>query len=200
MVLVAGGSFSALFFIWGILQYMVVLPKYSYEEDFIKLAYLNFTYKKVKYMDYQKIVISNASLHVNGTDGTSMPEGCPVGFKIKTAEGKKVYIRYPYISLHKEHRYFKDIKAGMSIYQIHAWVEKSAFYLGICWFDSFAELLRHTDMEVYILEDVYLRFQRAFDSILIPFSNIKNRFYIVKDVPIPYQMYGRTKVIIRRNN
>lgn len=53
------------------------------------------------------------------------------------------------------------------------------FCLGIFWFDSLRELLSRTSGTVYLLEDVYLRFQSSFDEIMKPGQIDKSRIQII---------------------
>lgn len=61
------------------------------------------------------------------------------------------------------------------------------YCLGICWFDSLAELLNYTQVPVYVLEDVYLRFKGKFDEAFM--QNEDNRIFIITDRIIEYRNY-----------
>lgn len=63
------------------------------------------------------------------------------------------------------------------------------YCLGICWPGSLDELMMHTDMPVYILEDVYLRFKGLFDATFAPYAKENGHIFIVTDQIIPYEKY-----------
>ena len=60
------------------------------------------------------------------------------------------------------------------------------YCLGICWFDSLDELLKHIEHKVYVLEDVYLRFRGQFDTIFLKYK-CKDNIYIISDCIISYK-------------
>ncbi len=66
---------------------------------------------------------------------------------------------------------------------------RDVYCLGICWFESLEELLKHRDVPVYILEDVYLRFRGNFDSIFAKYENGVDKFYIISNDIIEYKKY-----------
>lgn len=68
------------------------------------------------------------------------------------------------------------------------------YFLGICWFDSFQELLKRSDYAIYILKDVYLRFKGQFDIIFSEHQEKSNRFYIITDHSVFYQNYCAGKL------
>ena len=55
--------------------------------------------------------------------------------------------------------------------------------MGIGWFESLAELMERTEIPVYILEEVYLRFCGAFDA-------VTERVFIVTDRAEAYGAYN----------
>ena len=65
----------------------------------------------------------------------------------------------------------------------------NVFHLGICHFESLTELVAHTDIPIYVLEDVYLRYEESFDSIFSSQVNDIHRFYIIRDHDIKYTDY-----------
>ena len=69
------------------------------------------------------------------------------------------------------------------------------YCLGICWVDSLKELLKHTNCSVYVLEDVYLRFKGQFDVAFSVDKENLNRFYVITDHSIAYQMYMEEKSV-----
>lgn len=158
---------------------------YSYSQSFIKLLFLSITYKKVYYNKYDNIVISNASY--NNSYGPSV--NIPLQYKSRGAN-KTIQTIYPFITLHKPNYPLNKIKSGMYSRDLFMLQDMEIYCLGICWFDSFEELLEHCDMPIYVLEDVYLRFRGKFDSIFVKHEVDIDRFYIISDHIIEYTKYN----------
>lgn len=157
----------------------VVLPsfcRYTYSDVYILLSYFGIIYRKIKYSKYDSIFISNAAYNNGygyGAYGNILMQ--------YTSKGKSGLQKttYPFITLHKADYPVKRIKSGMSSRELFMIDSQNIFCLGICWFDSLVELLRWSKMPVYVLEDVYLRFEGMFNAIFLQHSDDINRFYIV---------------------
>lgn len=175
---------SCFFIVAGIFYMMDILanlPKYFYATDMIHFKYLRLTYRKLSYQQINKIVISNAVY-------SDMHPNYWIIYKIKNKTGKAERIIYPYITLQlsKSTDYrLNKLQKGMGSVR---WLDPDNMVnLGICWFDSLSELLHYTDAELYILEDVYLRFYVAFDQILEQYN--PERSYIISDTKCSYKLY-----------
>lgn len=159
----------------------VIIPcghQYSYDGSFIELSYLAIVYRRINYSKYETIFITNASY--NNGYGFGVYGNIPIQHthKEKTGITKTVY---PFITLHSSNYPIEKIKPGMSSRDLLMLDSQNSFCLGICWFESLKELLAHSDASVYLLEDVYLRFQEKFDSIFIQQETFSNRFHMVTD-------------------
>lgn len=174
-----------------IINKLSVAQTYSYFNNYINLYYLCVRYKKIKYYDYSYAVISNASYNMGY--GYSTPNvDRPMQYVVETSSSR-TKVTYPFISLHTNNFPLHKIKKELTSRELFFLKDDEICCLGICWFDSFEELLSHTDMDVYILEDVYLRFQYDFDITISRTSKGLERFYIVLDNPISYKEYCKTR-------
>lgn len=152
--------------------------KYSYSNLGVKLFYGFIGYKKIKYDDIYSIVISNASY--NNGYGYGVNVNRPMIY-----ENNNTRFVFPYITLHTKQYPINLIKTQMYSRDLFFIKDNEIICLGICWWESFSELLEHTNSNVYILKDVYLRFQSEFDSRI---QNAKERCYIITDDNIvPYE-------------
>ncbi len=61
--------------------------------------------------------------------------------------------------------------------------------IGLCWFDALGELLAYTDFNIYVLEDVYLRFKGKFDELFQNKNYDISRFIIIGEQEIAYSTY-----------
>lgn len=160
--------------------------QYGCSDKCIYLMYPPFTYKKLNYSDYNAVVISNASY--NNGYGYGPNENMPMQYKVKGTDGH-INVTYPFITLHMPQYPVNKIQERMNSRDLFLAGSENIFCLGICWFDALSELLTHTDMPVYVLEDVYLRFRGKFDSIFTQYENNIDRFYIITDHKIEYKKY-----------
>lgn len=157
----------------------VIIPygcQYSYDDFFIKISYIGIVFKRISYSEYESVFISNASY--NNNYGFGVYGNIPIQYSSKGKDGT-IKTAYPFITLHKSGFPVKMVKSGMSSRDLFMLNCEKTYCLGICWFDSLAELLNNTDIPIYVLEDVYLRFKDSFDSIIIQHKNNVNRVYIV---------------------
>lgn len=184
-IIICGGLFIALM----AADLFVIIPsgfRYSYDDFFIKLSYLSIVYRKISYSKYAAIFISNASY--NNGYGSGVYGNIPIQYKSK-GKTETITTIYPFITLHSSDYPVKKTESGMSSRDLIMLDSQDAFCLGICWFDSLTELLDRTDISVYVLEDVYLRFRKTFDSIFIQHEVNINRLFIVTDHAIEYKQY-----------
>lgn len=196
IVLLIQGEDSDWFFICSVLLFstffllllniLATSHGYVYENDSIRTQYLSLSLRKIDYNRIKIIIISdaiyNTTKHIGTLDYSS-------GTYIKNEFGKRVFIQYPYITLHGSFNILKKIKSGMNSREV-LWCDKEdTICLGICWFDALSELLSHTTSKIYILQDVYERFQGNFDAVLWLDKSYEERTYIVNDHPIAYQDY-----------
>ena len=102
-------------------------------------------------------------------------------------------VTFPFITLHKPQYPADKIKKGMNSRDLFMINNDEIYCLGICWFDSLDELLKHTDCPVYVLEDVYLRFKERFDTAFLAYKESLERFCIITDHSIAYKVYAQKK-------
>lgn len=177
------GAWAFCFAYCHFLEIIVVSLSYTYTNEYIVLSCLSIKYRKIRYSKFKRIVISNAVFN-NFSCGVFVD--IPMQYKV----GKKQKITYPFITLHKENDTADKLKSGLSSRDLLYIGDRSdLFFLGICWFDSLKEILHYTDLPVYVLEDVYLRFKGMFDMIFKDPLNDKKLFYIVTDRNIEYEKY-----------
>ncbi len=188
-VIICGG-WSVAFCIIHIFIVTAVAYKYSYSEKEINLLYMSMNYRKIKYEDYSIIIISNASYN-NGYSDTRC-YNLPMQYIVKD-KTKKIRITYPFISLHKSEYPVDNLKSGLHSRDLIGRKHHKIIFLGICWFDSFAELLKHSNAMVYVLEDVYLRYVGIFDEMFMRNEFNIGRFYIVTNKVISYKDYIEEK-------
>lgn len=136
--------------------------RYRYSDKYIEIFYLSLLYKKLDYSSFSFAVISNASY--NNGYGYSPYGNFPMEYRVKGRNGT-AKVTFPFITLHKHQYPFDRIQKSMSSRDLFMLNSDEVFCLGICWFDSFKELLNYSDCNVYVLEDVYLRFKGQFDTI-----------------------------------
>lgn len=160
--------------------------QYGCSDKCIYLMYPPFTYKKLYYSDFNAVVISNASY--NNGYGYGVNGNMPMQYKVKGTDGY-TKVTYPFITLHTPQYPVNKIQERMNSRDLFFADSENIFCLGICWFDALSELLTHTDMPVYVLEDVYLRFRGKFDSIFAQHETNIDRFYIITDHKIEYKKY-----------
>lgn len=178
------GAISFILVYLNILSALIVSELYSYSDKSIKIWFCLLCCKKIEYPRFNYVVISNACYNnCSGRTGDILLQ-----YKIKSS-GKTQKITFPFITLHKSGYPMYKIKSGMNSRNLFFQDIPNIFCLGICWFDSLAELLEHTQAPVYVLEDVYLRFKGSFDQVFMKRANEYNRFYIVTDCDIGYKNY-----------
>lgn len=165
----------------------VVIPtgyRYSYGDDCIKLSYLSIVYRKLIYSNFKCILISNASY--NNGYGLGVYGNIPMQYTVKGNNGH-TKVTLPFITLHKPSYLVDKIETKMNSRDLFMLGNDDVYCLGICWFDSLTELLNHTQLPVYVLEDVYLRFKGKFDEIFTQHED--NRCFIITDRKIEYRNY-----------
>lgn len=183
--IIFGGICATLIF----LSIFAALPlgcSYSYSHFYAELSYLSVRYRKIRYDEYAAVLVSNASYNNGLGHGPSV--SIQMQYKSKGIS-KSIKTTYPFLTLIKSNYPIEQVKAGMYSRDL-VLIDKPAEYcLGICWPGSLDELMMHTDMPVYILEDVYLRFKGLFDTTFSPYAKENGRLFIVTDQTIPYEKY-----------
>lgn len=162
--------------------------RYRYWDECIEVFHLLLN-KKLKYSCFGAIVISNASY--NNGYGYGINVNIPMMYRDKQNTESKV--TFPFITLHKPQYPVDKIKKGMNSRDLFMINNDEIYCLGICWFDSLDELLKHTDCPVYVLEDVYLRFKERFDTAFLAYKESLERFCIITDHSIAYKVYAQKK-------
>lgn len=159
--------------------------KYLYADKHIEFSIFSIVYKKVEFSEYNNIVISNAS-YTNGHYHINL--NYPMCYK-RNKKSIRRTVPFPCLLLLKPNYPINKIKSGMYSNELYYYISNDFCFLGICWFESFAELLEHTDMPVYILEDVYLRFKGKFDEVIKTHSENMERYHIIASESIKYTEY-----------
>ena len=150
--------------------------RYSFSDKYVNVFFGPFVCKKLDYRQFSAIVISNASY--NNGYGYRVSADIPMKYRIKT-DNKTAKTVLPYITFHKSGYPISKIAKGMSSRDLFMLNDEQIYCLGICWFDSFREVLSYTNCDVYILGDVYFRFKEQFDNAFSEHSQKSNRFHIV---------------------
>lgn len=179
------GSFFACFTQLLILDLFLQFLKYSYDNSCIYFSFLSFVYRKESYSKYTFAVISNAAVN-NGYGGVN--SNATFRYKQKRETGI-VELVYPCLTLHKSEYPINKVRSQMTSRDLFMLDDCSILHLGICHFESLTELVAHTDIPIYVLEDVYLRYRESFDSIFSSQVNDIHRFYIIRDYDIKYTDY-----------
>lgn len=180
------GGIAAMLLIGDLFIVAGTAGRYGCSDICIYLMYPPFTYKKIYYSDYNAVVISNASY--NNGYGYGVNGNMPMQYKVKGENGY-AKVTYPFITLHTPQYPLNQIRGRMNSRDLFLADSENIFCLGICWFDALSELLAHTDMPVYVLEDVYLRFKEKFDSIFAQHETNIDRFYIITEHKTEYKKY-----------
>ena len=160
--------------------------RYRYGKKSIEVSFGAFLQKRILYGNIQAAVISNGSYNSGRSD--QMCYDMPMQYTVKV-NGKKTKVLFPFVSLIGQRYPLYQIKSGMSIRDLAVINTEDIYCLGICWPGSLDELMMHTDMPVYILEDVYLRFKGLFDATFAPYAKENGHIFIVTDQIIPYEKY-----------
>lgn len=166
--------------------------RYRFSNKYIEIFYQLLPYKKLDYSWFSTIVISNASY--NNGFGYGINGNIPMQYRVK-GKNRHTKVTYPFITLHKSQYPVDKIKEGMNSRDLFMINSDEIYCLGICWVDSLKELLKYTTCSVYVLEDVYLRFQGQFDGAFSLNKENLARFYIITDHIIDYQVYFEEKSV-----
>ncbi|MGN1155743.1 MAG: hypothetical protein ACI4TK_06165 [Agathobacter sp.] len=160
--------------------------RYLYSDKCIEVFWQLLSYKKLDYSWFSAIVISNAPY--NNGYGYGINGNIPMQYRVKENNGH-TKVTLPFITLHNHQYPINQIKKGMSNRDLFMINNDEIYCLGICWNDSLEELLKHTNCSVYVLEDVYLRFKGQFDTAFSAHKENLDRFYVIADHSIAYQVY-----------
>lgn len=180
--------FSLTIALWTIVI-VVFFPsgyKYSLSESYIKLYYFSVFYRRVFYSKYGFAIISNASY--NNSYGSGPYGNISIKYDSVGTSNTTSTI-YPYTTLHESGYPINKTKSGMSSRDLYMIDSENTLCLGICWFDSLAELVDYSMLSVYILEDIYLRYRGMFDSLFAQNKSDTGRFFIIADRIVEYSSY-----------
>lgn len=183
------GGIAASLLIGDLFLIIGVGGRYRYSDTGIDILYQSLAYKKLDYLWFSAVVISNASY--NNGYGYGINGNIPMQYKVKSDHGY-TKVTFPFITLHKPPYPVDKIKAKMNSRDLFMLGNDDMYCLGICWFDSLTELLNHTKVPVYVLEDVYLRFKGKFDEIFMQYEG--NRCFIITDRKLEYRNYIGGKI------
>lgn len=170
----------------GLFAKLGVAGRYRYSEKSIEIFIGSFTCKKISFENIYGVVISNASY--NCGRGDQLCYSIPMQYTVKSSDGK-MQVPYPFISLLKQHYPIDQLKVGLSSRDLEAINADKIYCLGICWPGSLDELMKHTEIPVYILEDVYFRFKGLFDTTFAAYLKGNRQLFIVTDQIVPYEKY-----------
>ena len=186
------GAITASLFICDLFIIIAVGGRYRYSDKCIEVFYQSLPYKKLNYSWFSAVVISNASY--NNGYGYGVNGNYPMQYRVKGNNGNTKVI-FPFITLHKPRYPLNKIKEGMNSRDLFMINNDEIYCLGICWVNSLKELLEHTNCPVYVLEDVYLRLKGLFDATFLVYKENLDRFYIITDRSIAYQVYMDEKSV-----
>lgn len=170
----------------GLFAKLGVAGRYRYSETSIEIFFGSFMWKKISFENIYGVVISNASY--NCGRGDQLCYSIPMQYTVKSSDGK-MQVPYPFISLLKQHYPIDQLKVGLSSRDLEAINADKIYCLGICWPGSLDELMKHTEIPVYILEDVYFRFKGLFDTTFAAYLKGNRQLFIVTDQIVPYEKY-----------
>ena len=170
----------------GLFAKLGVVGRYRYSKKSIEIFFGSFMCKKISFENIYGVVISNASY--NCGRGDQLCYSIPMQYTVKSSDGK-MQVPYPFISLLKQHYPIDQLKVGLSSRDLEAINADKIYCLGICWPESLDELMKHTEIPVYILEDVYFRFKGLFDTTFAAYLKGNRQLFIVTDQIVPYEKY-----------
>ena len=170
----------------GLFAKLGVAGRYRYSKKSIEIFFGSFMCKKISFENIYGVVISNASY--NCGRGDQLCYSIPMQYTVKSSDGK-MQVPYPFISLLKQHYPIDQLNVGLSSRDLEAINADKIYCLGICWPESLDELMKHTEIPVYILEDVYLRFKGLFDTSFAAYLKGNRQLFIVTDQIVPYEKY-----------
>ena len=176
LFVICAGLFAMTLILW-LFVVLAVQHRYSYGDDGITFCYLKIPYKKEPYHNIRAIVISNAAY--NNGYGSGVNGNVPMQRHGAARAFAKEPL--PFITLHTEDMQPNMLHTGMYSRELYFLAPDQTVCLGICWFDSLCELLAHTDGDVYLLEDVYLRFQSHFNTIIENGCFNKHRIQFIRN-------------------
>lgn len=170
------GGFGAAVLFCGL---MAALPggyTYAYDRDGIRMFFLGVEYRRVRYGDYAAVLVSNAAYN----NGPGHGAYANLRMEYVSKGDRKAKTVFPYLTLHRTDYPIWKVRAGLYSREVGSLAPEGTCFLGIGWFASLAELMERTEMPVYILEDVYLRFRGAFDAVIAGCAGAE-RVFIVTD-------------------
>lgn len=160
--------------------------KFQLKNNCIEILYFFIPYKKIDYIKYNAIVISNASYNNQIGYGIFDTQNIPMQYIIKNGNKSKK-ITFPFITMLEPTFPIHKLKDKMNSRDLPLSISQDCYSLGICWFEALSELLEHTDYKVYILEDVYMRFKGILDNTFSKYDT--SRFFIVSNDIVSYNFY-----------
>lgn len=163
-----------------------VSRRYSYCGDYVNISRFCLPNKRIYYHDFECIIISNAAY--NNGYGYGPNIAYPMQYKIK-CKYKIQNVTYPFISFHSKQYPIEKVTSKSTSRELYFLDENDMACIGICWSESFAELLVRPVATLYILEDVYLRFRKAFDCAIESNPSSARRCFIIADHKISYFKY-----------
>lgn len=183
--IIFGGICAALIFL-SVFSALPLGCSYSYNRFYVRISYLFIKYRKIYYDEYDFVFVSNASYN-NGL-GYGIYMNIPMQYKSK-GKHKSTKTTYPFLMLLKSTYPIEKVRSKMYSRDLLLMDKPDVYCLGICWPGSLDELMKHTEMPVYILEDVYLRFKGLFDTTFAAYLKGNRQLFIVTDQIVPYEKY-----------
>lgn len=151
--------------------------KYAYLKKSICFYFCGIKFREIQYKTINGIIISDA-IYNSGKYDTNYAD-LPMCYKVVNGVGKREKIQYAYITVSKKATIDFSLITNKNSRSIHLTDTENFMNVGICWNDSFRDLLEKIDSDVYILENVYLRFKDEFDGIISLYDDNQRHFYIV---------------------
>ena len=180
------GNIAAILIFCAIISMMGASGRYYISEKWIGVSALFPYFKKINYAEIDTIVISNASY--NSTFRGGIDAHIPMQYRVKNNHGCSK-VTFPFITLHTQNYPVNQIKSGMNSRELFIKTYGEVYCLGICWFAPFEKILKYTECNVFVLEDVYLRFKGMFDSAFSLYPEKWSRISIITTQRIDYQTY-----------
>lgn len=133
--------------------------KYGFFNEVLQTYFGKLRNRSISYDKIGAICITNAVRTVKGGSHFSPALGV-----MQKKDNIKEFLQYPWVTLLKTNEVCKRLTVGMSSQMFLCCAGSDHIYGFVYDLESFNELLQKVRVPIYILEDVYLRFQSQFDQ------------------------------------
>lgn len=160
---------------------------YFYEKDRIRASWG--ACREILYDEIHAICITNGTIAI----GCITESGIKLRSIEKDKDGSLHWITKAYVTLHKNCQCKELMEPGRESYSIKMKSKDMNNYLiGFeCIFESLTELLKQTDCEVYLLEEIYWRFRDQFEKSIHDSGVEKGKIWIMGTEGVTYPEYIR---------